>query len=177
MHVKHVSNVTFYHLSNRYLSNVMKTRNVGQCSTWWLPCRIEVAPSVQRHKVWLTPTTTVPCTNAAKTRSPLKFAGVPQTTGLLSAASGPKFTILWGHVEEILLLNKFLPIVDMYLICEDIAQQSCAMTPRLRFLTTFLHPVFSASRAQHVSHLHSKFALGPHHVSKYGRHPISDRWD
>jgi len=24
MHIKHVSNVTFYHLSNRYLSNVMK---------------------------------------------------------------------------------------------------------------------------------------------------------
>jgi len=24
MHVKHVSNVTFYHLSNRYMSNVMK---------------------------------------------------------------------------------------------------------------------------------------------------------
>jgi len=23
----------------------------------------------------------------------------------------PKFTILWGHVEEILLLNKFFPIV------------------------------------------------------------------
>ena len=30
---------------------------------------------------------------------------------------------------------------------------------------------FPASRAQHVSDLHSKFALGPHHVSKYGRHP------
>jgi len=25
MHVKHVSSVTFYHLFNRYLSNVMKT--------------------------------------------------------------------------------------------------------------------------------------------------------
>ena len=25
----------------------------------------------------------------------------------ISAASGPKFTTLWGHVEEILLLNKF----------------------------------------------------------------------
>jgi len=27
--------------------------------------------------------------------------------------------------------------------------------------------------------MHSKFALGlrPHHVWKYGRHPISDRWD
>ena len=24
MHIKHVSNVTFYHLSNKYLSNVMK---------------------------------------------------------------------------------------------------------------------------------------------------------
>jgi len=53
-----------------------------------------VAPSVQRCKVWLTPTTTVPCSNAAKTRNLLKFAGVPQTTGPISAASGPKFTIL-----------------------------------------------------------------------------------
>ena len=30
---------------------------------------------------WVTPTTRVPCSNAAKTRNPLKFAGVPQTTG------------------------------------------------------------------------------------------------
>ena len=46
------------------------------------------------------------CSNAAKTRNPLKFAGVPQTTGSISAASGPKCTILWGHVEEILLLKR-----------------------------------------------------------------------
>jgi len=32
---------------------------------------------------------------------------VPQTTGSISAASGPKFTILWEHAEEILLLYKF----------------------------------------------------------------------
>jgi len=43
----------------------------------------------------------------AKTRKPLKLAGVPQTTGSISAANMPKFTILWGHLEEILLLNKF----------------------------------------------------------------------
>jgi len=49
----------------------------------------------------------MPCSNAAKMRNPLKFAGVPQTTGSISAASGPKFTILWGHVEDILLLHKF----------------------------------------------------------------------
>ena len=47
------------------------------------------------------------CSNAAKTRKPLKFAGVPQTGKPISAASGPNFCILWGHVEDILLLNKF----------------------------------------------------------------------
>jgi len=70
-------------------------------------------------KVWLTPTTRVPCSNAAKTRNSLKFAGVPQTTGPISAASGPKFTILWGHVEEILLLNifsdcRYVPYLRIY---------------------------------------------------------------
>jgi len=41
----------------------------------------------------------------------------------------------------------------------------------------FLCPVFSAIRVQHISDMHSKFPLRPHHVRKYGRHPISDRWD
>jgi len=45
----------------------------------------------------------------------------------------------------------------------------------MAILATFLHPVFSVSRAQQVLDLHSKFALGPHHMSKYGRHPISNR--
>jgi len=53
-----------------------------------------VAPSVQRRKVWLTPTTRMPCSNAAKTRNPLKLAGVPQTNEPISEASKPKFTIL-----------------------------------------------------------------------------------
>ena len=74
--------------------------------------------------VWLTPTTRVPCSNDAKTRNTLKFAGVPQTPELISAVSGSKFTILAGHVKEVLLFNKFFPIVDTCLSCEDIAQQS-----------------------------------------------------
>jgi len=37
----------------------------------------------------------------------LKFAGVPQTNETISAACGLKFTILRGHVEEVLLLNRF----------------------------------------------------------------------
>ena len=55
--------------------------------------------------VWLMPTTRVPCSNAAKTRNRLK--GMPQTRQQISAVSRPKFTILSGHVEEIMLFNKF----------------------------------------------------------------------
>jgi len=44
--------------------------------------------------LWLTPTTRVPCSNAAKTRNALKLAGVPQTNEMISAASRPKCTIL-----------------------------------------------------------------------------------
>ena len=57
--------------------------------------------------VWLTPTTRVLCSNPAKKRNPSKLPGVPQTNETISVASGPKFTILWGHVGEILLLKKF----------------------------------------------------------------------
>jgi len=41
----------------------------------------------------------------------------------------------------------------------------------------FLRPVFSASRVQHVSDLHPKYALRPHHVWKYGRHQMCDGLD
>jgi len=81
-----------------------------------------------------------------------------------SAASGLKFTILWGHVDEILPFNKFFPIVDTCLSCDDSARQSCMMVPRWRFFASFLRAVFPASRVQHISDLHSKFALRPHHV-------------
>jgi len=109
--------------------------------------------------VWLTPTTSVPCSNAAKTRNPLKFAGVRQTRQQISAVSRPKLTVLWGHVDEVSMFNKFFPIVDTRLSCEDIARQSCAMVPRWRFL----RPVFAASSVPRISYLHSKFALRPHH--------------
>ena len=58
----------------------------------------------------------MPCSNTAKTRKPLKVAGVPQTPEKISAASGPKFTILWARVEEILLLNKFFFRLSIYVL-------------------------------------------------------------
>jgi len=49
----------------------------------------------------------MPCSNATKTRNLLKLAWVPQTNERISAARGLKFTILQGHMEEVLLLNEF----------------------------------------------------------------------
>jgi len=74
-------------------------------------------------------------------------------------------------------LTTFFPILDTCFSCEDIAQQSCAMVPIWQIFGDFLGPAFPASRMQDTSHLNSKFTLGPHHVWKYGRHPICDRWD
>jgi len=48
--------------------------------------------------------------------------------------------------------------------CENIARQSCVMVPKRQIFGDFSGPAFLASRMQHISDLHSKFALGPHHV-------------
>ena len=86
--------------------------------------------TLQRCKVWLTPTTTVPCSNAAKTRNPLKSAVVPQTPEPISAAivdrSSPYYQDMW---RRYCCLISFFPIVDRCLSCEDIARESCAMVP------------------------------------------------
>ena len=115
----------------------------------------------------------VPCSNAAKTRNPLKFAWVPQTRQQISAVSRLKFTILWGHMDEVLLLNKFFRLS----ICALVAKIQADKVVRYCRDGDFLWPVFSASRVQYTSDLHSKFALRPHHVWKYGRHRIYDAWD
>ena len=119
----------------------------------------------------------LPCSNAAKTRNPLKFAGVPQTRQQITAGNGPKFAIYCQDMwRRYCCLTTFFPIVDTCLSCKDISlsRQSCAMVPRWRIFGDFLSSAFPASRVQQVSDLHSKFALRPHHVCKYGRHPICD---
>ena len=107
----------------------------------------------------------MPCSNAAKTRNQSTFGGVPQTNEKISAA-GPKFTILWGHLEHILLLNKlfsdcrYMPYLRRYSLTKlcDGAQMA--------IFGDFFASCISVSRVQHISHLHSKFTLGPHHVWK-----------
>jgi len=40
-------------------------------------------------------------------------------------------------------------------------------------MAIFWRRIFSASRVQYISDLHSKFAQKPQHVWKYGRHPAA----
>ena len=120
-----------------------------------------MVPSSQRRKVWLTPNTGVPCSNAPKTRKPLKFAGCPKLTKR-------DISRYWAEVHHIVgtcggakycCLTSFFPIVDACLSCEDIARRSCAMLPRRPIFGDFFVPAFPASRVQHISDLHSKFAF------------------
>jgi len=71
-------------------------------------------------------------------------------------------------LDAILTPGQRIAIVDTCLRCEHMARQSRAI------LASFLGPVFPASRFQHISDLHSKFALGPHHVSKH--RPFTACW-
>ena len=120
--------------------------------------------------------TRILCSNAAKMQNSLKIAGVPKLTNgsqPLVGQNSPRCYNTWRRYCCI-PVTSFFQIVDTCLSCEDIARQSCAMVPRWRLFGDFLRAVFSASHAQHVSDLHSKFTLRRHHVWKYGRHPICD---
>jgi len=101
---------------------------------------------------------------------------LPEWSQLLVGRSSPYCGNMW---RRYCCLTSFSPIVDTCLSCEDITRHtcSCAMVPRWRFIDDFLRTVFAASPVQHVSDLHLKFALRPHHVYKYGGHPICDGWD
>ena len=151
--------------------NKIKTRMWANVHRDGRPAEDRWRPLVQCRKVWLTPTTRVPCSNTAKTQNLLKFTGVPQTRQQISAVSSPKFTILWGRVEEVSVFYRFFRLSS----CEDTAWQICAMVPKWGF---FVSCISSELRAvQHLSDMHTKFALRPHHAWKYGKHPISDRWN
>ena len=113
----------------------------------------------------------MPCSNAAKTRNQMKFAGVPQTCQQISAVRGrssPYYEHVWTRYR--CLTSSFFGF-SIHVLAAKIQPNKVV---RWCQNGDFLHPVFSASRVQHISDMHSKFALRPHHVRKYGRHPISN---
>jgi len=113
------------------------------------------------------------------------------------AVTLPRRKTRWNLLECPKLANRSQPLVGRSSpYCKNIWGRYCCLTSFFQLsicallrrysptklydgaqMAIFLHPVFPASRVQHVSDLNSKFALRPHHVSKYGRHPICDRWD
>ena len=149
----HNTVITQY-LHNNQLMQKLSTKqtiNVGQCPTWWPPCRIQVAPSAQRRKVWLTPTTRVPCSNAAKTRTCWTLQGCPKQpkrSQPLVGRSSPYCGHLWRRYCS---LASFFPIVDTCLNCENIARQICATVPRWRFFGSCISSEPRAPRFRHAS--------------------------
>jgi len=86
------------------------------------------------------------CNNEDNTWKPLKFAGVPKTRQSISAVSTPKFVILWGHVEEILLFKSFsdcryMPYLRRYSptkLCDgDFVSNYCVLYFQLAACSTF----------------------------------------
>ena len=110
--------------------------------------------------VWLTPTITVMLPRCETRWNLQGCPKLPDRSQPLVGQSSPYSGDMW---RRYCCLTLFL-IVDMCLSCEDIARKNCAMVPRWRFFASFLRPVFSASRVEQVSDMHSKFALRPHHV-------------
>jgi len=80
----------------------------------------------------------------------------------------------YEDVGEVSLFNKFFFRLSIHAAAAKIQPDKVVQWCQN---DDFFRPVFSASRVQHISDMHSKFALRPHHVWKYGRHPISNCWD
>ena len=148
----------------------MTTRNVGQCPTW-------LSPSVQRRKVWLTPTTRCRAVTLPRRKTHLNLEGCPKLVNRsqpLLGRSSPYYEDTWRTyccLTSFFSDCRYMPQLRRY------SPTKLCNGAQMAIFGNFLHPVFSASRVQQVSDLHLKFALRPHHVWNYGRHPICDGWD
>jgi len=103
--------------------------------------------------------------------------GCPKLTNRsqpLAGQSSPYCKDMWGiHCR----------LTSLFSDCRYVSQlwryspRSCTMVPRWRNFGDFFGSCISSELREHISDLHSKFALGPHHMWKYGKHPICDHWD
>ena len=132
------------------LSRTDTTRNVGHAQCDGRPAEYRWRPLFNAAKFGWRPLLECRAVTLPRRETRWNFAWVPQTRQQISAASRPKFTILWRHVEEISMFNKFFfRFVDTCFSCEDTARQSCAMVPKWRF---FVSCIFSQPRAAHFTH-------------------------
>jgi len=145
---------------------------VGQCPTWWLPAEYRWCPLFNAAKFGWRPILECRAVTLPRRETCWNLRGCPKLTNgsqPLVGRSSPYYEDMW---RTYCCLTSFFPNVDT---CFSI----CGIVHRWRLFGDFLRAVFSASSAQHVSDLHSKFTLRPHHVWKYGRHqsPTAEiRW-
>jgi len=102
--------------------------------------------------------------------------GCPKLVNRSQPLVGPKFTILWGHVEDILLLNKFFSDCRYVPSLRRYSPTKLCDGAQMVIFGDFCVLCFQQA-IQQVSDLHRKFALRPDHVWKCGRHPICGGWD
>jgi len=101
------------------------------------------------------------------------WKGCPKLTNIsqpLVARSSPYYDDMWRRYRCLTRFFQLLIHASTAKIQPDKVVQWCQNG-------NFLRSVFSASSVQRISDMYSKFALRPHYVWKYGRHPISERWD
>jgi len=79
----------------------------------------------------------------------LKFAGVSQTPEPISAVGGPKFAILCGHVEEVLLFNKFFRLSMRALVAKIQPNKVVRWCADGDFWRLFATCIFSEPHAAH----------------------------
>ena len=121
----------------------------------WVNAQHDGCPAEYRWRplfnaaVWLTPTTRVLCSNAAKTRNP-DYLGCPKLTKQSQPLVGQVHHIV-GTCRRYCSLTSLFPILDTCLSCEDTARQSSVVVPGWRTFGDVLCPAFSASRVQHIS--------------------------
>ena len=94
--------------------------NIGECKTWtqsevwtrqnYVTGKSSPGDGQTSCKVWLASGERRRCGNEAKTRNPLKFSRVPKLASRSQPLVGRSSPCSGGHLEEILLLNKFFPI-------------------------------------------------------------------
>ena len=97
-----------------------------------LLCRA-VITTIKCHKVWLMPLLECSAVTLPRRETRSNLQGCPKLANRsqpLVGQSSPYYQNMW---RRYCCLTSFFPIVDTCLSSEDIARQSCAMVPKLRF--------------------------------------------
>jgi len=157
-------NIKIYAISTQAVS--LQTRMWSNAQRDGRPAEQE-APSVQRRKVWLTPTTRCRAITLPRRETRWNLQRCPKlanTSKPLVGRSLPYCGNMWRRC--CCLTSFFSNCRYVCLSCEYTARQSCAIVPRWQMFGDFCVLHFSASRVQHISDLYSKFTLRPHRVWK-----------